>query len=127
MMELTREQAITEHRKMWNWIADEIESYKTTINIYKYKIKYCILNKNEYTSEIVKYHYSCFLCYYTGNECSICPLIWNSEASEFMCELIKDDDDKGNGLLEKCVRAETWQEQAALARQIANLPERTDV
>ena len=27
-MKLTREEAISEHRKMWNWIADEIEKEK---------------------------------------------------------------------------------------------------
>ena len=27
-MELTREEAISEHRKMWNWIADKVEKRK---------------------------------------------------------------------------------------------------
>lgn len=27
-MELTREEAISKHRKMWNWIADRIEEEK---------------------------------------------------------------------------------------------------
>ena len=36
-MELTREEAISEHRKMWNWIADEIEKEKRDQDIFDLK------------------------------------------------------------------------------------------
>ena len=38
-MELTREEAISKHRKMWNWIADKIEKekeYQYTGNLQPY-------------------------------------------------------------------------------------------
>lgn len=59
----------------------------------------------------------CFLCEYTGVNCKICPLDWGNHSRIYMCE-------RNNGLWIKCRDSEDWQEQAALARQIANLPER---
>ena len=35
-MRLTREQAIAEHRKMWNWIADETEKLKRRVGEREY-------------------------------------------------------------------------------------------
>lgn len=32
-MKLTKQQVIEGHRKMWNWIADEIEKEKEVLNI----------------------------------------------------------------------------------------------
>ena len=37
-MELTREEAISKHRKMWNWIADRIEEEKEYQDIEDLKI-----------------------------------------------------------------------------------------
>ena len=34
-MQLTKEQAIKEHRKMWNWIADQYEQHTDLIEKYK--------------------------------------------------------------------------------------------
>lgn len=63
-MELTREQAIEEHRKMWNWLAEHPE---------KDKGGYLELNDFEHVNS------ECFLCYYSrqnegeccGEECII--------------------------------------------------------
>ena len=55
MAELTREQAIAEHRKMWNWIADNLESMK--MSVYTLKQMYC--NENEWNLL-----HNCFLCDY---------------------------------------------------------------
>lgn len=64
-MELTREEAISEHRKMWNWIADEIEKEKRD-GIQWLKNKYCAQNNLELRSD-------CFCCEYTQRNCSACP------------------------------------------------------
>lgn len=112
-MELTREQAIAEHRKMWNWIADEIERVKHSVYIIAYKKKYLEING------FVDIKDSCFMCEYVVNKhktCEQCPI--NSWIYSIDCL---------GGLFEKCCNAKSWQEQAALARQIANLTERTDV
>lgn len=127
MMELTREQAITEHRKMWNWIADVIEKEKESLSIYELKRKYC--NISGFRNVLFK----CFLCDYAEksakyyeNKCNYCPLEWESKFDEFMCKH-NIDEYKEDGLWLKCYNAETWEEKATLARRIANLPERKDV
>lgn len=109
-MKLTREQAIAEHRKMWNWIADQIEENEVRFFIADLKEQYT--EKNKFKIEL-----NCFMCEYDlqyGGMCEHC-LLTDSQSNECL-----------NGLYGKCARAETWQEQAKLARQIANLPERTD-
>lgn len=116
-MKLTREGAIIWHRKMWNWIADEIEREKTTIGIWNAKKAYLQINGIEPIFN------DCFLCEYARCEvdgciCILCPLLWGE--NQDTCVITT----QGFGLFEKCVDCKDWQEQAALARQIANLPER---
>lgn len=122
MTGLTKKQAIELHRDMWNCIADEIERSKKVLDIFGLKRRYCK------TAGFGRVMFNCFLCEYAGhvaesyaNMCSYCPLEWESKFNEFMCE---HNINAGDGLWLKCCDAETWQEQAALARQIANLPER---
>lgn len=126
-MKLTRERAIAEFRKEWNYIADVIERVKKVIDVSSYKFEYCYENK----FYVVKN--DCFLCEYVRNgsfdwKCDKCPIEWPSNFGGFPCEGECWEDNKERfGLWWKCKNAETWQEQAALARQIANLPERKDV
>ena len=123
-MELTRELAIAEHRKMWNWIADKIKEERKVLDIHALKRRFC--NRVEFGYVAL----NCFLCDYAKEDCERCPLKWESEASSYMCERYNDPDEfseDSEGLWLKCCDSEDWEEQAALARQIANLPERTDV
>lgn len=110
-MNLTREQAIAEHRKMWNWIADEIDKIKAPCDIHDLKCEYL---KNSEFKYVLR---GCFLCAYSDMKggCIACPLM--PDVNNPWCL---------GGLFRNCVYSEDWQEQAALARQIANLPERTD-
>lgn len=119
IMQLTREQAIFYHRDMWNWIADEIEKAKSVLSVIKLKEEYCKRN-------MFNVLYSCFLCDYTNHECYKCPLKWNSIPMYNMCEHLLSYGDM-KGIYCQCKYALTWQKQAALARKIANLTERTDV
>lgn len=119
-MELTREQAIAEHRKMWNWIADAIETLKIVFDIDILKDLYLGVFKKMSIYPVE----SCFLCEYSrseknkkdsGTSCDYCPII---RAYGDGCL---------GGLYYAVSTAKSWQEQAALARQIANLPERKDI
>ena len=112
-MKLTKQQAIEGHRKMWNWIADEIEKQKSEYWIPSLKECYCYENKLTLISD-------CFCCEYNNNykECPKCPLDWIE--SSYCC-----GDEKS--LYHRVLYPKRWQEQADLARQIANLPERKDV
>lgn len=116
-MKLTRKQAIMWHRDMWNDMADEIERCKAIINVCEFKHQYC--SSNNFVS-IDEY---CFLCEYANCNCSKCPLQWESEVEEFMCANKYQYGDR-EGLWLRCKDSTDWKEQAALARQIANLPER---
>lgn len=89
-MKLTREQAITEHRKMWKWISRQImKDYKEN-----YSIKTIVSYKNIYLENNFKNEHvrnSCFCCDYAYSKlsyiiCSFCPLYWNAECTEIECE-----------------------------------------
>ena len=126
-MKLTREQAIAEHRKMWRWIADEIEKQENVLDIWEVKKRYFAKNG------MMPIKNDCFLCGYTSRKqyyvkCEECPLDWGHVEGGLPCEgEAWSDNDEKYGLWWKCVGAKTWQEQAALARQIAELPESEDV
>lgn len=119
-MELTREEAVSEHRKMWNWIADKIEEEKRDQDIFDLKEEYC--NREGYND----IRSDCFCCGYTKYICDYCPIEWGSEVEYYMClDKYEAYDDKG--LYSLCCNESDWREQAKLARQIANLPERENV
>lgn len=114
-MKLTREQAIAEHRKMWNWIADQIERKRKYLSISGLKDKYFFMLE----MKIIPVD-RCFLCQYANETNVYCPC-------DYCPVVVPEGIGCLGGLYYSVSRAETWQEQAALARQIANLPERTDV
>ena len=118
-MELTKEKAIEEHRKMWNWIADETLKRKHKVN----KLTY--FNENLLSDKV---RHNCFLCEYTFQNyftivftrCRSCPLKWTERPKE-------------EYRLHECVfsiysdwqtcNVENYELAAALAKRIANLPE----
>lgn len=125
-MTLAKQEAIENHRKMWNWIADELEKgngdkYLHIVDIkVEYFVKHNIKLKNRPFA-------NCFCCEYTGSNngqfnCGDCPLKWPNGGTCF--------GDGINGLYirawDACVN-DNYAEAAKLARQIANLPEREDV
>lgn len=113
-MKLTKQQAIEGHRKMWNWIADEIERQKSECCIHSLKDFYCSANN-------LNLRHNCFCCEYSNIDChggEKCPLDWIE--TPHCC-------DNDSSLYHRVLWSESWQEQADLARQISNLPERKDV
>lgn len=98
-------------------MADEIEKCKAIIDVRNFKHQYCLSHNFTCIAS------DCFLCAYTNYGCSECPLQWDSEMEEYMCENKYRHYD-GKGLWLKCRDSIDWKEQASLARQIANLPER---
>lgn len=122
-MRLTKEKAIEEHRKMWNWIADQLEN-GVVEEVYQLKRRYCKENGFDLMND-------CFCCEYNHHfhNCAHCPLIWGSE--EFQrntyCEPEFGESISISWWKANChSRNEEYAEAAIIARQIANLPEKPD-
>lgn len=126
-MNLSREQAISEHRKMWNWIADMTEKSKLKVSKYDYFIG------NDMRTDMYGLYNNCYCCEYcyinSGMinfgvlNCDICPIEWGSICKNNMCENRYMYGDL-NGYYAQWKRVYDWKEAARLARIIANLPER---
>ena len=122
-MKLTREEAVSLHRKMWNWIADRIEeekAYQDYQDINNLKEEYCYREGFYYVRN------DCFCWEYANCNCDFCPIEWGSDLKDYMClDKYEVYDDKG---LYRLSTYETdWKEQVKLARKISNLPERENV
>ena len=108
MMKLTREEAIANHRKMWNWIADETERVRRCIDPIEYFRDH---------GEDIPENYS-YCCEYDlqnydlqntdADWCDACPL--DFQHSDYC----------------RVPQIFSWAKYARLAREIANLPERGD-
>lgn len=118
-MKLNREEAIANHRKMWNWIADETERIKRSVD----KTEYFIANgirPNERPAHL------CYCCQYDVQQyhlpmCAACPIDWG-------CYEISACD-YPNAAYYKWkenarIGSKEWRIAAYYARAIANLPER---
>lgn len=86
---MTREEAIKNHRTMWNWIADQIRDGRKDVTISHLKEKYLI--EHGYDPDTILHE--CFCCEYAVQEnggyndygdycddyCESCPLVWGNE------------------------------------------------
>lgn len=132
-MKLTREQAIAEFRKMWNWIADETERRNRVVE----KIEYFEENGLE---EVVN---DCFLCEYDAQcdanypACYFCPIYFGKMKEEDDYERACIDAEwspydswqirKENCAFDRVTPlAEKYGALAKYAREVANLPEREE-
>ncbi len=130
-MKLTREQAIKEHRKMWNWIADET-----------LKRKKCV-DKKDYFGEHPEYEEFlcvpvcfCWCCEYDSEKlldyvnlnkdgeqqsCSFCPIDFHN--SDFYRKCLNDE-----SVFTEWLRSfdYNYEQAAKYARMIAELPERKE-
>lgn len=110
-MELTRERAIREHRKMWHWIAEETERRQEKV------LKEEYFNMFFQTEDIAN---NCFCCEYGSqfrNICSHCPIVWGCAKKDSICIV------SSSPYIKWCLST-GWQDAAKYARQIAELPER---
>ena len=129
---LTKEQAIEEHRKMWNWIADKTSELQLCMTKDDYITQELNIDIN---SEILLHtKSSCFCCLYASNvaktveKCKCCPIDWGKHTTDsYMCErVVCTADLTVRGIYSEWVYAlenYDYEECARLARQIANLPE----
>ena len=132
MLGLSKQKAMEEHRKMWNWIADQYRNGRndSVVNL-----------KQEYISCYTCYsavNNLCFCCEYAKqrckesgdiyNMCNYCPVEWKSDVPIFQCiDKIIDDDQCGlYGKMLYYSESSIPTEKrllAEIAEEIANLPE----
>ena len=123
-MKLTREQAITEHRKMWNWIADKTEERGEKVKKENY------FRENGITDDVCSLCYCCefarqlmYLSHYTTKKCVFCPIKWGDNANA-RCS---NDGKDSLGIYSKWIASSIgndYNSSAQLAREIAYLPEK---
>ena len=131
-MKLTKQKAIEEHRKMWNWIADQYESNRNS-ELRVLKREYI----KEYT-DIEHISCDCFLCEYVFDVmmieqlvmfkdpvegCKYCPVTWvNKEEDEHTIKLRCCPCENEDSPYLKAKRAINLKVKSKLAGEIANLP-----
>lgn len=110
---MTKQEAIAKHRAMWRWIAGIIEEKKCHVDISSLKEIFCKGNHGYCIDN------NCYLCEYekdAGGCLKGCPLEWPG----------KNCVDKRNPIFFDVLYEQNWKKQAALARQIAEMPEKTE-
>ena len=111
-MALSKGRTIREHRKLWNWIADETLKQRRRVM----KEEYFEVHKEEYP---IIPHEECWCCEYSReDDCSDCPIDWGKDKDKFIgCthSLYRD--------WVTCCTNE-YIKASQIARQIAELPER---
>lgn len=136
-MELTKKQAIKEHRKMWIWIAYAIknkEDCPAVVSRYDWKSlivdlkRHYLLNyKGRKYKDIRTYCFCCEYAYNTSNDtyydndiCRYCPVIW-SGSTGYCCDKYGEYTELASlhGYSD-----ENRRKAYKLALKIANLPER---
>lgn len=119
-MEFTREQAIAEHRKMWNWIAKETERRRHAVSEDDYFDCKGVPDDERPSCD-------CFCCGYCKDNCFDCPIQWPTHVTyEKCCDNFEDDGQGLYSLWRDACDMGSAKTAAMIARQIANLPERTD-
>ena len=122
MMKLTREEAIANHRKMWNWIADETERLERVVLKPEY-FKEHNISHNDFPVHF------CYCCDFDSQSlslplCSACPINWGVDTEIKACCNKKSSYKKWVTVVKHY--SDDWKSAAKLAREIANLPERGD-
>lgn len=130
-IKMTKEEAIVNHRRLWNEIADMLDRGERYDHVDVLKRQ--ALNNIGEENDI---HNNCYCCEYAKNDCRKCPVIWNNERYyDYMCETgyddifddlydVKDKSEWANFLI--LIKQKDYDIAAEIAREIANLPERSE-
>lgn len=118
---MTREEALAGHRRLWNEIADMIESGVRLFTADKYK-ENALFRIGE-TNEMEA---NCYCCHYTQGNCHVCPVVWNNEDENenIMCDGYHENGNGEYADFKEFIYERDYPAAADMARKIANLPER---
>ena len=117
-MKLTKSEAIANHRKMWNWIADETLKRKGRVAKSVYFEAHGVRVLDIPLSR-------CYCCEYVNNrncaDCSDCPIDWGGKYGSCTDINILNNE---KGLFSLWCDESDYIKSAELAKRIAELPER---
>ena len=118
------------HQKMWDWIADGITKGQLDISDEQdaWEAKGYFLHEEEgltrtFMNECPACAYACEDVPGSRDFCMYCPLVWPSSSTTFPC-IYTDDTETEDGLYFRFCTETDRTKQAALARQIRDLPVR---
>ena len=133
---ISKHVAITEHRKMWEWIARETHRTKKCVTESDYFRKNnTVFNLTNEFIFLIKN--TCFACQYckqitndtnhilhpflpqNDDECLYCPLEWGPDHKNYQCE-DKTENNTGDGIFAKWQYYTFEKKHAALAADVAN-------
>lgn len=113
-MRLTKHKALSKHRKMWLWIADETSKQKRKVWRWEYFKAHGIMD--------VPHGKCCsYCCEYSNHNCTHCLIDWGGKLRT--C-IHKDSIYDRKGLYAQWNKEPDYIKAAELAKQIAELPER---
>lgn len=108
------DEAVANHRKMWNWIAEETLRRKHFVSKEDY-FDSIGLDIDEWPI------CNCYCCEYAGVDCSFCPLKWTTGKGD-PCPVCYNMGQFGRW--KDAIKFNDWEEAEIVAKEIANLPER---
>lgn len=123
-MELTKQEAIQKHRKMWNWIAEETEKRQEKVREEEYFSENGIENIPYKDSYCCEYGVDQLQIGEYEPKCKYCPIKWGRDVDSCIYLWDEKENKVANGLYLRWYHSIDWQEAARLAREIANMPER---
>ncbi len=114
-MKLTKDEAIANHRRKWNWIADETLKQKRRVEEWDF-FKAHGIREIPFMGK--------YCCDYARGNCDCCPIEWGDTTDFCKClqKLQKYHGDP-RGLYALWFRQPNYIKYAELARRIAELPE----
>lgn len=115
MLNLSFEETVENHRKMWNWIADECIKREYVVGKDDYFKAHKIVSRPEY---------DCYACDFTRGGCRKCPFLWGSE-DIWRCVDVGSPYDEYRKLRQLMLSYYVLSEYkmaSEFARKIANLP-----
>lgn len=112
---MTKQECIENHRKMWNWIADETEKQERIVD----KGDYFNVMKIPYKSRPL---FECYACDFCEADCEKCPIQWEmGKCYHGDSPFVKWGEAV---MIARINPLKFYKEVAQYAREIANLPER---
>lgn len=113
-MKLTKSEAIANHRKMWNWIAEETLRQKCKVEEREYFKAHEITDIPSGES---------YCCDYAALNCLNCPIDWNGKLRYCLDLDVRGDKE---GLYALWLLEPDYIKAAKLAKRIAELPEKKE-